>query len=56
MLYSSRYYVKHQDEILEKAAIKYEFDGIFDKERLIINNRKSYIKKNVRIVKNHIAR
>ena len=45
MLYSSKYYVKHQDEMLEKAAIKYEFDRIFDKERLIINNRKSYSKK-----------
>ena len=45
MLYSSKYYVKNQEEMLEKAAIKYEFDRIFDKERIINNNRKSYSKK-----------
>jgi hypothetical protein len=36
--------MKHQDEMLEKAAIKYEFDRIFDKESMIINNRKYYSK------------
>ena len=45
MLYSSKYYEKNQDEILEKAAMKYEFDRISDKERIINNNRKSYRKK-----------
>ena len=52
MLYSSRHYMKHREEILEIASIKYDFDKIFDKERIIINNRKSYRKKyNVIIVK-----
>ena len=52
MLYACPYYMKKQEEILQKAALKYEFDRLFDKERIIINNRKTYRKKiNVIIVK-----